>query len=243
MVDKGLSKFIPSQVHDAHRPFAAYTWEIAALSYMVAIWLAVIAGLVLGFSISFHAGVAGLFLASPLLYVGAPVTVVVLTLIARLHGPQTNELGRQLLDAALTLFFALGVLSIVIGIIGAFDAFTDNGFAVVVDDLLLHLADVAIGIVAIVWALGEIVALRNLSSIDADKEPAAGSSFAPAPVPNPPAPSPPAPPATPAYAPPAPPTAILPTVPPPLPPGPDGAEDQPQENLDPEGQVPEGQGS
>jgi hypothetical protein len=238
VVDKGLSKFIPSQVHDAHRSFAAYTWEIAALSYMVAIWLAVIAGLVLGFSISFHAGVAGLFLASPLLYVGAPVTVVVLTLIARLHGPQTNEMGRQLLDAALTLFFALGVLSVVIGIIGAFDAFTDNGFAVVVDDLLLHLADVAIGIVAIVWALGEIVALRNLSSSDADGEPGAGSSVAPATVPYPPAP-----PATPTYAPPAPPTAVLPTVPPPVPPGPARAEGEPQEHLDPEGQVPEGQGS
>jgi hypothetical protein len=217
MVDKGLSRFIPTQVQDTHRSFAAYAWELAALSYMVAVWLAVIAGLVLGFSISFHAGVSGLFLDSPLLYVGAPVTVVILTLVARLHGPQTSELGRQLLDAALTLFFALGVLSILIGVIGFFDAFTDSGVALIVDDLLLHLADVAIGVVAIVWALGEIVALRSSSPIETEKEPPGGppavaTSAYPA-----------AAPATPPYAPPAPPTTTLPVVPPPAAPGPDGA--------------------
>ncbi len=56
MVDKGLSRFIPGEVHEAHRPVAASTWELAALSYVVAIWLSVIGSLVLGFSISFHAG-------------------------------------------------------------------------------------------------------------------------------------------------------------------------------------------
>lgn len=108
MEDNGLSRFIPSQVHEAHRPLLSCGWEMAALSYMVAVWLGVIGSLVLGFSISFHAGVAGLFLGSSLLYIGAPLSVVALTLVARLHGPHATRLGRELLDAALTLFFLLG---------------------------------------------------------------------------------------------------------------------------------------
>ena len=73
MVDKGLSRFIPGEVHEAHRPVAASAWEVA------------VAGVrggnlverhrlarVLGFSISFHAGWAGPFLGGPLLFVGSP---------------------------------------------------------------------------------------------------------------------------------------------------------------------------
>ncbi|HTT90595.1 MAG TPA: hypothetical protein VMF65_13670 [Acidimicrobiales bacterium] len=223
MVDKGLSRFIPSPVHEAHRPLLSCGWEMAALSYMVAVWLSFIGSLVLGFSISFHAGVSGLFLGSSLLFIGAPVTVVALTLVARLHGPNTDHLGRQLLDAALTLFFLLGALLIVIGIIGFFAAFTDSGIGTVVDDVLLHLADIAIGVLAVVWALGEIAALNHLPPLD---ETAPGSTVEEAePVvayPRPPATTPPvgAPPAPP----PAPPTASLPTVPPPpAPPGPSNA--------------------
>jgi len=162
MVDKGMSRLIPNQVHQAHRPFASSGWEVAAVAYIVAIWLSVIGSLILGFSISFHAGVEGLFLGSPLLFIGAPLTIVVLTLVARLHGPQANELGRRLMDIALTLFFLLGVLSTVIGVIGFFAAFGDTGFGPVVDDMFSHLADIALGAVAIVWSLGEIGALGNL---------------------------------------------------------------------------------
>ena len=32
MVDKGLSRFIPGEVHEAHRPVAASAWEVAALA-------------------------------------------------------------------------------------------------------------------------------------------------------------------------------------------------------------------
>jgi hypothetical protein len=223
MVDKGLSRFIPSQVHEAHRPLLSCGWEMAALSYMVAVWLSFIGSLVLGFSISFHAGVSGLFLGSSLLFIGAPVTVVALTLVARWHGPNTDHLGRQLLDAALTLFLLLGALLIVIGIIGFFAAFTDSGIGTIVDDLLLHLADIAIGVLAVVWALGEIAALNHLPALD---ETAPGSTVEEAePVvayPRPPATTPPVVP--PPAPPPAPPTTSLPAVPPPpAPPGPSNA--------------------
>jgi hypothetical protein len=219
MVDKGLSRFIPGEVHEAHRPVAASAWEVAALAYVVAIWLSVIGSLVLGFSISFHAGLGGPFLGGPLLFVGAAVSVVALTLVARLHAPQTNELGRQMLDAALTLFLALGLLSVVIGIIGFFAAFTDTGFGVLVDDLLLHLADIAIGVLAIVWALGEIANLK--SAAPGAGEPGTAEAGVAPPL-TPPAGSWTSSPTTmPPYAPPpAPPTTTLPTVPPPTGPPP-----------------------
>ncbi len=219
MVDKGLSRIIPTQVHHVHRPFVASGWEIAALSYMVAVWLSVIGSLVLGFSISFHTGVVGLFLGSPLLFIGVPVTVVALTLVARLHGPQATGLGRQMMDAALTLFFLLGVLSVVIGIIGFFAAFTDTGIGSLIDDLFLHLADIAFGVLGIVWALGEIATLGNLPSNEVAQ---AEATVVPGPpVPPPAAPYPPPPTTTPSYIPPpAPPTSTLPTVPPPAPPNP-----------------------
>jgi hypothetical protein len=214
MVDKGLSRFIPGEVHEAHRPVATSAWELAALSYAVAVWLSVIGSLVLGFSISFHAGLGGLFLGGPSLFVGAAVSVVALTLVARLHGPQTNERGRQMLDAALTLFFALGLLSVVIGIIGLFAAFTDTGFGVLVDDLFLHLADIAIGVLVIVWALGEIATLKIAAP--GAGEPGTVEAGAGPPL-TPPAGSwTPGPTTVPPYAPPpAPPTTTLPTVPPP----------------------------
>jgi hypothetical protein len=211
--DKGLSRFIPSQVHEAHRPLLSCGWEMAALSYMVAVWLGVIGSLVLGFSISFHAGLSGLFVGGSLLYIGAPLSVVALTLVARLHGPDATRLGRDLLDGALTLFFLLGALLVVIGIIGFFAAFTDSGFGVLIDDLLLHLADIAIGILAIVWALGEIATLKSRPLPDLD---ASGSQSEPLVVTysQPPAT---APPVVPPPPPPAPPTSALPTVPPPAP--------------------------
>ena len=161
MVDKGLSRIIPTQVHHVHRPFVASGWEIVALSYMVAVWLSVIGSLVLGFSISFHTGVVGLFLGSPLLFIGVPVTVVALTLVARLHGPQATSPGpgKHFMDAAHLFFLLLGVLSVVIGIIGFFAAFTDTGIGSLIDDLFLHLADIAFGVLGIVWALGEIATL------------------------------------------------------------------------------------
>ena len=221
MTDKGLSRIIPTQVHHAHRPLAPSGWEIAALSYMVAVWLSVIGSLVLGFSISFHAGVGGLFLGSPLLFIGAPLTVVALTLVARLHGPQASHLGRQIMDAALTLFFLFGVLLIVIGIIGFFAAFTDNGFGAIIDDLFLHLADIAFGVLGIVWALSEIAALDRLPSNDAAREEA---TVAPGPPMTPPAPPfhPPSTTTPSPIPPPGPPTSTMPTVPPPAPPAPPG---------------------
>jgi hypothetical protein len=222
MVDNGLSRFIPGQVHKAHRPVASSAWEVAALSYMVAVWLSVIGSLVLGFSISFHAGVGGLFLGNPLLFIGAAVSVVALTLVARIHGPQTNGLGRQILDAALTLFFVLGLLFVVIGIMGFFAAFTDSGFGVLVDDLFLHLADIAIGVLGAVWALGEIATLK--SSARSEGDPGAVDVGASAPVAQPAAAYTPPPATMPPFGPPpAPPTTTLPTVPPPVPPGPPSA--------------------
>jgi hypothetical protein len=219
MVDKGLSRFIPGEVHEAHRPVAAGAWELAALLYVVAVWLSVIGSLVLGFSISFHAGLGGFFLGGPSLFAGAAVSVVALTLVARLHGPQTNALGRQMLDAALTLFLALGLLSVVIGIIGFFAAFTDTGFGVLVDDLFLHLADIAIGALAIVWALGEIATLKSAAP-DAGEPGTVEAGVGP-PL-TPPAGSwTPAPSTMPPYVPPpAPPTTTMPTVPPPTGPPP-----------------------
>jgi hypothetical protein len=222
MSDKGLSRIIPTQVHHAHRPFAPSGWEIAALSYMAAVWLSVIGSLVLGFSISFHAGLGGLFLGSPLLFIGAPLTVVALTLVARLHGPQASHLGRQMMDAALTLFFLFGVLLIVIGIIGFFAAFTDNGFGPIIDDLFLHLADIAFGVLGIVWALGEIAALGNLPANDAAP---AGATVVPGPPVTPPAAAFYPPPTTPPspIPPSGPPTSTMPAVPPPAPPAAPGA--------------------
>jgi hypothetical protein len=226
MVDKGLSRFIPGEVHEAHRPVATSAWELAALSYMIAIWLSVIGSLILGFSISFHTGLGGIFLGGPSLFVGAAVSVVALTLVARLHGRQTNELGRQMLDAALTLFFALGLLSVVIGIIGFFAAFSDSGFGVLIDDLFLHLADIAIGVLAIVWALGEIAHLKGAmtgaqeqGTVEAGAVPPftpPAGSYAPSPSTMPPYAPPPAPPTTTL------PTTTLPTVPPPTEPPPTG---------------------
>lgn len=154
------------------------------------------------------------FLGGPLLFVSAAVSVVALTLVARLHAPQTNELGRQMLDAALTLFLALGLLSVVIGIIGFFAAFTDTGVGVLVDDLFLHLADIAIGVLAIVWALGELATLK--SAVPGVAEPGTVDAGVAPPL-TPPAGSWTSSPTTmPPYAPPpAPPTTTLPTAPPP----------------------------
>ncbi len=127
-----------------------------------------------------------------------------------------------MLDAALTLFVALGLLSVVIGIIGFFAAFTDTGFGVLVDDLFLHLADIAIGVLAIVWALGEIATLKSAA-------PGAGEpgtvEAGQAPPLTPPAGSWTSSPTTmrPYAPPPAPPTTTLPTVPPPTMPPPVGA--------------------
>ncbi len=93
MVDKGLSRFIPGEVHEAHRPVAAGAWELAALLYVVAVWLSVIGSLVLGFSISFHAGLGGFFLGGPSLFAGAAVSVVALTLVARASRAPNERVG------------------------------------------------------------------------------------------------------------------------------------------------------
>ena len=227
MVDKGLSSFIPGQVHEAHRPFVSSGWEVAALMYAVALWLCLIGELVYGFSVSFHVGLQGLFVDGPWLLVGAAVSVVAVTLVTRLQGPNADHLGRQLLDAALTLFFLLGLLAVVIGIIGFFAAFTDSGFGPLVYDLFLHLADIAVGVLVAVWALGEIARLGNHGREPANLEPAipeqavaqtgaAGAATAASPA-TPDVPPPTMPPSRP---PPAPPTTTLPAVPPPAPPDP-----------------------
>jgi hypothetical protein len=225
MVDKGLSSFIPGQVHEAHRPFASSGWEVAALMYAVALWLSLIGDLVYGFSLSFHVGLQGLFADGPWLLVGAAVSVVAVTLVTRLQGPHADHLGRQLLDAALTLFFLLGLLAVVIGTIGFFYAFTDSGFGPLVYDLFLHLTDIAVGVLVAVWALGEIGALGRHGPEPANLEPAipaqdlseaaeAGKAAAASPA-TPYSPPPTMPPFAP---PPAPPTTTLPTAPPPVPP-------------------------
>jgi hypothetical protein len=143
-------------------------------------------------------------------------------LVARLHGPQASHLGRQMMDAALTLFFLFGVLLIVIGIIGFFAAFTDNGFGPIIDDLFLHLADIAFGVLGIVWALGEIAALGNLPANDAAP---AGAKVVPGPPVTPPAAAFYPPPTTPPspIPPSGPPTSTMPAVPPPAPPAAPGA--------------------
>ncbi len=229
MVDKGISSFIPGQVHEAHRPFASSGWEVAVLMYTVALWLTVIGWLVYGFSVGFHYGLGGLFVDGPLLLVGSAVSVVTVTLVVRLQGPHADHLARQLLDASLTLFFLLGLLFIVIGIIGFFAAFTDGGFGSLVYDLFLHLADVAVGVLVIVWALGEIATLKNSAPSESDGEVVAAGAGSPLTPPASPYTAPPAtvppttvPPTTmPPFAPPpAPPTSTLPTVPPPQPPNP-----------------------
>ena len=240
MVDKGLSSFIPGQVHEAHRPFASIGWEVAALMYAVALWLTLIGELVYGFSVSFHVGLQGLFVDGPWLLVGAAVSVVTVTLVTRLQGPHADHLGRLLLDAALTLFFLLGLLAVVIGVIGFFAAFTDSGFGPLVYDLFLHLADIAVGILVAVWALGEVAVLGHHGREPAVAEPAVAEPAVAEPVftervtsetgeagtstttsaPTAYAPPPTMPPFPP---PPAPPTTTLPSVPPPAPPGPPSA--------------------
>jgi hypothetical protein len=220
MVDKGWSSFIPGQVHDAHRPFASSGWEVAALMYIVALWLCLIGELVYGFSISFHAGLQGLFVNGPWLLVGTAVSVMAVTLVARLQGPHADHLGRQLLDVALTLFFLMGLLALVIGIVGFFAAFTDNGFGPLIYDLFLHLADIAVGVLVAVWALGEIATLRNSGPGQAAPETVEAVAAAASSPPTPYAPPPTMPPFVP---PPAPPTSTLPSFPPPAPPDPPGA--------------------
>ncbi len=164
MPNKGLSQFLPDAVLNAYRPLLSVAVELAAAAYMVAVWLVVIGWLIVGFSVSFQNGVEGVFAGSSYAFALVPIVIVALTLATRMRGPASDARGRGLLDTALTLAFGLSLLFIVMGIVGFFASFGDNGFATVVADLLTHVADVVLGVLGVVWSLSEIAKLRQLPS-------------------------------------------------------------------------------
>ena len=161
MKSKGLSRFIPNAVLDAYKPALADGWEMAAFLFLVAVWLGVIGDFIVNFSVSFDAGLEGLWAASGALFAGLPVLMAIVTLVVRLQGPRSTPRGLWLLDGALALSFALGALGIVAGVIGIFSSFGNSGFGGVVGGILFHVADIALGAGVVVWSLNELGVLRK----------------------------------------------------------------------------------
>lgn len=161
MESKGLSRFIPDAVLDAYKPALRDGWEMATFLFMVGVWLAVIADLIVGFSISFDTGLEGFWSASDTLFISLPLVAVVFTLVVRHQAPHSTTRGLWLLDGAITLTFLFGLLSVVAGVIGIFSSFGNGTFATVVGGILFHVADIALGVAVVVWALNELGALRK----------------------------------------------------------------------------------
>jgi hypothetical protein len=208
MKSKGLSRFIPNAVLDAYKPSLADGWELATFMFLVAVWLGVIGDFIVDFSVSFDAGLDGLWAASGALFVGLPVLMVIITLVVRHQAPHSTPRGLWFLDGAVTLSFALGALGIVAGVIGIFTSFGNSGFGGVVGDILFHVADIALGVAVVVWSLNELGVLRKYAPVAA---PAVATATWGAPAPTAAATAPVA------AEPPAPPTAPSSVTPPPPP--------------------------
>jgi hypothetical protein len=160
MSNKGLSKFIPNAVLDAYKPVLGNGWETAAALYVAALWLSFIGSLIVNFSFDFRTGTATLA-GTPEIALLTAVSIVVLTLVIRARAPHSNAKGIWLLDAALTLFFVLGIVAIVLGVIGVFASFGNGSFSTVLGGILYEIAGIGLGIVAVVWSLSELGGLRS----------------------------------------------------------------------------------
>jgi hypothetical protein len=177
---RGLSRFIPTAVLDAYKPVLNDGWELVAALYVAGLWLVVLANLIAGFTVSFQQGVetepwTGLALPGAIV-----LSILALSLVLRLRLPQASRRGLWLLDAAVTLFLLLGVLAVVIGAIGLFASFGDGPFGAVVADFIAHIGDVVLGLVAIVWAMYELLELRRLMPLAPAANPASGPGTPPA---------------------------------------------------------------
>ena len=162
-----LSRFLPTTPMTTTARRAAHGWELAAVGYAVTIWLYVIGELIVSLAYlpgGFRVDLQVVF--SRQLLIAAPATLTVITLATR--RPPSDEQGRWLLDAALTLCVPLGVLFAIAGFIGFFAAFGDFSDSVsgAFYDLLIHAGGVVLGTVTARWAL------RELSNLDADAAPA-----------------------------------------------------------------------
>lgn len=222
MSSKGLSRFIPNAVLDAYKPALADGLEMAAFLFMVATWLAVIGNFIYDFSISFDTGLDSFWAGGNTLFISLPVVLVALTIVYRRQAPQASPRGLWLLDASVTLAFLFGLLAIVAGAIGIFSSFANNGFGGVVGDIFFHVADIALGVVVVIWSLNELAAIRkyepaSMTTTVATVATAAPTWGAPAPTAAPPTAAP-APTAPVASAPPTSAATALPQEPPPPPP-------------------------
>jgi uncharacterized membrane protein HdeD (DUF308 family) len=177
MTNKGLSRFIPDAVLDAYKPALADGWEVACFLFMAAVWLAVIANFIVDFSVSFDSGFEGLW-EGPTLFVTGPILIVIFTLVVRNGAPRSTPRGLWLLDGALTLAFLFGLLTIAAGVIGIFSSFSESGFGFVLGAIIFHVADIALGVVVVVWSLNELAVVRTHSPVTATTVSAAPASWA-----------------------------------------------------------------
>lgn len=169
-----LEGLVPTAL--SSRKETASSWEIVALGWVVAVW---VYGLDALFS---QAASTAEHAALGLLVLGGPIAVFGLTVAVRLRAAQSNPMGRFCLDLAMLLASAFGPTLAVVGVIEFIHAFTINGFGNVVGTLVESVAAVLIGLLILLWGLGEIGFIRNLgAATTATVVPAWGAGSAPMP--------------------------------------------------------------
>lgn len=170
MTDRAhLSRYLPkTPVGDRARAYPN-GWELAAFGYVVAIWLYVLAYEILALANlpgGFRQDLEALF--SRNLLLAAPATITAITLAARRRDRTagSDENGRWLLDAALTLCVPLGALFVFGGVVGFLSDFGDFGDSAsgAFYELLIHLAGIVLGAVATIWALGELADMNDAAA-------------------------------------------------------------------------------
>lgn len=162
MPTKVISKVVvPDVVLNAYKPVLSSGWEIGVAGWAVAIWLWVVAGFIANLPFGLKGDIDEAFSNLVPIFVGGSVTLVVVTMLVRFRAPKATALSEALLGSALALFLLLGVASIVLGVIGLFVAFTESGASAIFTSLMEHVAGIVLGLVLIVWSLGEMAALSR----------------------------------------------------------------------------------
>jgi len=130
------------------------TWEIAVAGFMVAALLFAVGAITEGI-------VTDVAVALPMLLLGGPVAVAVVTYVARLRNPDSGPLGRACIDLAVLLALALGL--IVFAVICFLKALSYNGFGNVVGGLVWGVSAGVMGALIVVWSMVELAVLRGLA--------------------------------------------------------------------------------
>lgn len=144
-------------------------WALAALGYVTAIALYLLGNFILTLAntdgLDFREVLDSVF--GRQFLVAAPTLVTAMTLATRRRGEPMSERARGWLDTAITACIPLGavvVIGSVIGFLadfGEFSSSTSGAFYL----LLLHLAGVILGTVAMLWALAELAPGRRAGGV------------------------------------------------------------------------------